>query len=118
MQRYDVVIIGGGFFGCSLALHLKKPKNKVLVLEKENDIMTHASYNNQARVHGGYHYSRSLLTALRSRVNLGSFMGEYGDVVDSSFEKYYAISRFFSKVSAQHFYLFCKRIGAEIEKAP
>ena len=118
MQRYDVVTIGGGFFGCSLALHLKTPKNKVLVLEKENDLMTHASYNNQARVHGGYHYSRSLLTALRSRVNLNDFMEEYGEVVDSSFDKYYAISRAFSKVSARHFYLFCKRIGAEIEKAP
>lgn len=118
MQRYDVVIIGGGFFGCSLALHLKTPKNKVLVLEKENDLMTHASYNNQARVHGGYHYSRSLLTALRSRVNLTDFMEEYGDVVDRSFDKYYAISRTFSKVSARHFFLFCKRIGAEIEKPP
>src|SRR6266702_4001176 len=118
MKRYDVVIIGGGFFGCSLALHLKTPTNKILVLEKEDDLMRHASYNNQARVRGGYHYSRSLLTALRSRVNLNDFMQEYGEVVDSTFEKYYAISRAFSKVSARHFYLFCKRIGAEIETAP
>ena len=118
MERYDVVIIGGGFFGCSLALHLKKPTNKVLILEKESDLMLHASYNNQARVHGGYHYPRSLLTALRSRVNLDGFMQEYGEIVDSTFEKYYAISRTFSKVSARHFYLFYKRIGAEIETAP
>lgn len=118
MQRYDAVIIGGGFFGCSLAAHLKTPTNRVLILEKESDLMTHASYNNQARVHGGYHYSRSLLTALRSRVNLNEFMDEYGEVVDSSFEKYYAISRAFSKVSARHFHLFCKRIGADIEIAP
>jgi glycine/D-amino acid oxidase-like deaminating enzyme len=118
MERYDVVIIGGGFFGCSLALHTKTADNKVLVVEKETDLMLHASYNNQARVHGGYHYSRSLLTALRSRVNLGDFMEEYGEVVDSSFEKYYAISRAFSKVSARHFYLFCKRIRADIDPAP
>lgn len=118
MEHCDVVIIGGGFFGCSLALHLKTPGNKVLVLEKETDLMLHASYNNQARVHGGYHYSRSLLTALRSRVNLDDFMKEYGAIVDSSFEKYYAISRMFSKVSARHFFQFCNRIGAEIETAP
>lgn len=118
MERYDIVIIGGGFFGCSLALHLKTADNKVLVLEKESDLMLHASYNNQARVHGGYHYSRSLLTALRSRVNLDDFMRDYGAVIDKSFEKYYAISRMFSKVSARHFYQFCKRIGAEIEIAP
>lgn len=118
MKRYDVVIIGGGFFGCSLALHLKTSTNRILLLEKESDLMLHASYNNQARVHGGYHYSRSLLTALRSRINLIDFMQEYGEVVDSTFEKYYAISRAFSKVSARHFYLFCKRIGAEIDTAP
>ena len=117
MRRYDVIIIGGGFFGCSLALYLKTPNNSVLVLEKESDLMLRASYNNQARVHGGYHYSRSLLTALRSRVNLNDFMRDYGEVVDRSFEKYYAISRVLSKVSARHFYQFCQRIGAEIEPA-
>lgn len=118
MKQYDAIIIGGGFFGCSLAIHLKTPKNNILVLEKEPELMTHASYNNQARVHGGYHYSRSLLTALRSRVNFADFVAEYGTAVDSSFEKYYAIARAFSKVSARHFYLFCKRIGADIEVAP
>lgn len=118
MERYDVAIIGGGFFGCSLALHLKTATNKVLVLEKEDALMSRASYNNQARAHGGYHYSRSLLTALRSRVNLADFVSEYGETIDDSFEKYYAISRTFSKVSARHFYLFCKRIGADVERAP
>lgn len=118
MQTYDAVVIGGGFFGCSLALHLSSFQPRVLVLEKENELMTRASYNNQARVHGGYHYSRSLLTALRSRVNFADFVERYAEAIDDSFDKYYAIGRFFSKVSAQHFYLFCKRVGADIEEAP
>jgi glycine/D-amino acid oxidase-like deaminating enzyme len=118
MQHYDVAIIGGGFFGCSIALHLRQYVRNVVIIEKEADIMTRASYNNQARVHGGYHYSRSLLTALRSRVSFTDFVAEYEDCVDASFDKYYAVGRQFSKVSSRHFYQFCKRIGASIEPAP
>lgn len=118
MQQYDAVIIGGGFFGCSLALHVKSFAGKVLLIEKESELMTRASYNNQARVHGGYHYSRSLLTALRSRVNFADFTAEYAECIDDTFAKYYAIGRYFSKVSAGHFYQFCKRVGADIEPAP
>jgi len=114
-----VVIVGGGFFGCSLALHIQEhSKKKVLVLEKEPDIMTRASYHNQARVHGGYHYSRSLLTALRSQMNFKDFVSEYEECIDSSFDKYYAIGRHFSKVSAHHFKQFCERIGAPVSHAP
>jgi glycine/D-amino acid oxidase-like deaminating enzyme len=118
MQHYDVAVIGGGFFGCSIALHLKRYVKNVVLIEKEPDIMLHASYNNQARVHGGYHYSRSLLTALRSRVSFADFVRDYEDCVDASFDKYYAVGRYFSKVSSRHFFQFCKRIGAHIEPAP
>lgn len=117
-EKYDAIIVGGGFFGCNVALHLGVRGKRVLILEKEADLMTRASYNNQARVHGGYHYTRSLLTALRSRVSLADFVAEYEDCIDNSFDKYYAIARTFSKISAKHFYLFSKRIGADIEKAP
>lgn len=118
MQQYDVAVIGGGFFGCSIALHVKRYVKNVVVIEKEPDIMLHASYNNQARVHGGYHYARSLLTALRSRVSFADFVRDYEDCVVNSFDKYYAVGRFFSKVSARHFYQFCQRIGADISPAP
>jgi glycine/D-amino acid oxidase-like deaminating enzyme len=115
--RYDVVVIGGGFFGCRIALELSRYRDRVLVLERGEDIMQRASYANQARVHGGYHYPRSILTALRSRVNQPVFSEEYADCIDSGFEKYYGIARQFSKVSHQQFRLFCERIGAPIEPA-
>lgn len=80
--------------------------------------MARASYTNQARVHNGYHYPRSVLTALRSRVNFPTFVEEYGEAVVSNFDKYYAIAKNLSKVNAKQFQLFCQKIGAEVDTAP
>jgi glycine/D-amino acid oxidase-like deaminating enzyme len=118
LGQYDNVIVGGGFFGCRIAIELARQGSSVLVLERGPELMQRASYVNQARVHGGYHYPRSMLTALRSRVNLPIFSEEYADCIDSSFTKYYAIASQFSKVSHQQFQLFCERIQAPIKPAP
>lgn len=115
----DAVIIGGGFYGLRIALHLREALGlvSVLVLERESELMNRASYVNQARVHNGYHYPRSILTAYRSRVNFPRFMSEFNDAVVASFDHYYAIASKLSKVNARQFELFCSRIGAVIEKA-
>lgn len=116
---YDTIVVGGGFFGCSLALHLKREAGqRVVVLEREADLLQRASYVNQARVHNGYHYPRSLLTALRCRVNFPRFTEEYGECIVSDFDKYYAVGKLFSKVTGEQFRLFCERIGAPIAPAP
>lgn len=104
--------------GCSVALDLAAQGGRVLLLEREPGLLRRASYANQARVHNGYHYPRSLLTGLRSRVNFPRFIEEFADCVDSSFEKYYGVARHYSKVSADQFLLFCRRIGAEYGPAP
>jgi glycine/D-amino acid oxidase-like deaminating enzyme len=116
--QYDAAVVGGGFFGCSLALSLRDSMGRVLLLEKEPDILRRASYANQARVHNGYHYPRSLLTALRSRVNFARFVEDYRDCIDDDFKKYYAVSRTLSKVTATQFRSFCERIGGPIAPAP
>ena len=117
LMQYDYVVIGGGFFGARVAIELAMARKKVLLLERESALMQRASYSNQARVHGGYHYPRNLLTALRSRVNLPVFSEEYRDCIDDSFENYYAIASNFSKVSADQFRLFCERIKAPVRPA-
>ena len=43
---YDVLIIGGGFYGCVLALYLRKSANSVILVEKGKDLLLKASYNN------------------------------------------------------------------------
>ena len=114
----DAVVIGGGVIGCVVAVWLAERGHAVLLLEREDALLRRASYSNQARVHNGYHYPRSILTGVRSRVNFPRFVADYASCIDSGFEKYYAVARRFSKVTADQFSMFCRRIGAELAPAP
>jgi glycine/D-amino acid oxidase-like deaminating enzyme len=117
--EYDAVIVGGGFYGSHLALDLRTRRHwRVLLLEREHSLFQRASYANQARVHNGYHYPRSLVTGLRSRINFPRFVEEFSDCIDRSFDKYYAIARLSSNVTAAQFRRFCERIEAPLDAAP
>ncbi len=119
-ETYDAIIIGGGFYGLSVALFLRDHigLNTILVIEKESRMMSRASYVNQARVHMGYHYPRSILTAYRSAVNFPRFVEEYGEAIVNDFDKYYAISKILSKVNGRQFVEFSHKIGVDIKDAP
>jgi len=117
-MKKDIFIIGGGFFGLFLASYFARKGHSVYLSEKEDDFMQRASFTNQARVHNGYHYPRSILTALRSRVSLPRFQKDFESCIDDSFDNYYMISRVHSKVTARQFQKFCQRIGAPCEAAP
>lgn len=113
-----IAMVGGGWFGLYLSDYLSRKGCEVLLFESSDTLMGRASYNNQARVHNGYHYPRSVLTALRSRVSFPRFVEDFSDCVCSDFTKYYLIGKHLGKVTASQFYTFCKRIGAYIEEAP
>jgi len=56
MTTYDVVIIGGGVFGCALARELSQFKNlKVVVLETFAEVGFGTSKANSGIVHPGHH---------------------------------------------------------------
>lgn len=114
-SAYEVIIIGGGFYGSSIALFLANYFDSIVILEKEVDLLTRASYVNQARVHNGYHYPRSFITALRSRVNFPNFVTDFDEAIEKNFEKIYAITRMHTRVNGYQFQKFCKRIGASIQ---
>ena len=113
-----IVIAGGGFFGGSIALMLHRRGWEPIVVEEADELLTKASRVNQARVHGGYHYPRSLMTAYRSRQNYEKFRQHYRDAIVDEFTKVYAVGRLFSKVTASQFEIFMKRVGAPLKEAP
>ena len=51
---YDVLIIGAGVIGASIARELAKYQLKIIVLEKENDVCEGTSCANSAIIHSGY----------------------------------------------------------------
>ncbi len=51
---YDIVIIGGGVIGCSIARELSKYKVKTVVIEEEVDVSCGATKANSGIIHGGY----------------------------------------------------------------
>lgn len=116
---HDAVIIGGGFYGAAIAIYLAKQRGlkRIVLVEREPALLTRASYNNQARVHNGYHYPRSFTTAYRSRINLPKFVRDWPEAVKQDFTKLYAIARRNSKVTAKQFERFCREIGTRIQPA-
>jgi glycine/D-amino acid oxidase-like deaminating enzyme len=109
----DVVIVGAGVFGCALAVRLARQRATVMVIEQEAAIFARASTNNQARVHRGYHYPRSLRTGLRSKANYDQFLADYPGAVDTGVESIYAIARS-SRVTADQFRQFTRRIDVPL----
>ncbi len=115
----DALVIGGGFYGTAIATYLVEVHgfSKVALVEQENNVLKRASFNNQARVHNGYHYPRSYTTAYRSRINLPKFVNKWDFSVKRDFTKLYAIAKRNSKVTSKQFERFCHEIGAPIKSA-
>ena len=111
----QVVVIGGGFYGCAIAERAARLGKRVLLFESDEALLQRASYHNQARLHGGYHYPRSFHTANRSRHNFAVFLEDYEEAIDRDFPKLYAIARRRSKVTPSQFERFCARIRAPLE---
>lgn len=55
-DKYDVIVIGAGVIGCSIARELARYKLKIAVLEKEPDVSLGTSCRNSGVVHSGINY--------------------------------------------------------------
>jgi glycine/D-amino acid oxidase-like deaminating enzyme len=114
----DAVVVGGGFYGSTIAAYLaQRGLQRVVLVEREDDLFARASWNNQARVHNGYHYPRSLTTAWRSRLNMPRFVARWPEAVRRDFVKLYAVAARDSHITAGQFERFCHHIGAPARRA-
>jgi D-arginine dehydrogenase len=68
-MNFDVIIIGGGVLGVSAAYHLSKQNKRVLVLEREQLLGTHASGKNAGMFRQLYRHPQLTEWAYRSRLN-------------------------------------------------
>lgn len=115
-MKYDKVIIGAGFYGLYSADYCGKMGQSVLVLECESDAFQRATYINQARVHQGYHYPRSISTAMKSASYFERFNKDFGFCVNRRLQQVYATSSEYSWSNGKQFKKFCTAAGIPCEE--
>jgi (S)-2-hydroxyglutarate dehydrogenase len=64
-SRYNVIIVGGGAVGLGVALEITRrfPRQKLLLVEKENKVARHQSGHNSGVIHSGVYYKPGSLKA-------------------------------------------------------
>ena len=107
-MTYDKIIIGAGLYGLYSALFCGEKGQSVLVLECDTTPFRRATYINQARVHQGYHYPRSISTAMKSAGYFERFNKDYAFCINREFEKIYATSSMYSWTDGEQFKKVCK----------
>lgn len=107
-KKFDKVIIGAGLYGLYAAYFCTGLGQHVLVLECEDAPFKRATYINQARVHQGYHYPRSLSTAMKSAGYFARFNRDYEFCINREFQKVYATSSEYSWSDGEQFKKFCE----------
>lgn len=91
-KSYDTIVVGAGIYGLYAAKFLSQHKKKVLIVERDSDIMERASLVNQARIHNGMHYPRGLKTIESILKYRNKFIEDFHFAINGSFSTYYAIS--------------------------
>lgn len=112
-KEFDYVVLGAGMYGLYAATYLGTtyPKRTIAVFEYDRQPFSRASYINQARVHNGYHYPRSLSTALKTVQYYERFCTDFSFAINNKFEKIYAVSNDFSYSTGDNFKRFCGSAG-------
>jgi hypothetical protein len=86
-------IIGGGWYGCHIALSFRALGFNVTVFEQHHRLLHLASGNNQFRLHLGFHYPRHYLTRRQSRDGFSRFVERYPALSRPVGKNIYAVPR-------------------------
>lgn len=105
--KYDYLIFGAGIYGLYSAKLLGERGFRVAVVDRDKGPFQRASYINQARVHHGYHYPRSISTARKTAGYYQRFNNDFSFAINRAFKKVYAISTVNSLTNSAQFKKFC-----------
>lgn len=112
----SVAIIGCGIFGAMASLRLAARGAQVTVYERQARPLQGASYNNQNRLHLGFHYPRDDETARQSIRGFTRFREEFAPCILGGFPNAYFVASKGSLVTSQQYLDFCQRMGLRYER--
>ncbi|TCL87886.1 FAD dependent oxidoreductase [Rhizobium sp. PP-WC-2G-219] len=92
-MSYKIAIIGGGWYGCHIALALSSLQMEVDIYEKSSRLLSMASGNNQFRLHQGFHYARHHGTRVQSREGFIRFTERYPSLSAPVEQNLYAVPK-------------------------
>lgn len=87
-----IAIVGGGWVGCHLAYKLKDT-HEIKLFEKNEQIFRETSYNNQNRLHFGFHYVRNYETRELCRNTFDRFLSDYNFSVSDIDKNCYCVPK-------------------------
>ncbi len=85
-QKYDVLVIGGGVTGCSIARYLSQYELKTCLVEKTEDVCSGTSKANSAIIHAGFDAETGSLMA-KFNVEGNLMMEEVAKELDFDFKR-------------------------------
>lgn len=112
----SVAVIGCGIFGAMTAIRLAQRGAQVTVFERQPEPLMGASFNNQNRLHLGFHYPRDDETARQCIRGFQSFRDEFSDCVLDGFPNAYFIASEGSLTTAEDYLAFCERVGLRYDR--
>jgi hypothetical protein len=108
-------VVGAGVYGATIAVELARVGHQVGLFERHRDLLCGATRSNQARLHSGYHYPRSLDTALAARADAARFATRFSGAINRRNTHHYAIAWDGSLTSPEDYLWFCERLGGDFQ---
>lgn len=102
-------VVGAGIFGCTAAIEMAQAGFEVDLFERRESILLAASRGNQGRLHGGFHYPRSLTTAREVRDAAPVFAARFPAAVGSPGAHYYLVAKD-SRTATEKYLAFCDEL--------
>lgn len=107
----EVAVIGCGIFGSMVAMRLAENGFNVTIYERNNECLAGASFNNQNRLHLGFHYPRDLKTAKQCIKGFDRFLNKFPECIVSNFPNAYFVSEKDSLTSEDAYIDFCNSLN-------
>jgi len=115
IQKPKVAIVGGGIFGATCALELSQDY-EVTVFERNEKLLSEASYFNQWRHHSGFHYPRSIETIQEVQLAKVEFESVFEDAIRRDVDAYFAVSGLGNEITRERYLATCDATGLKYKE--